>query len=275
MNRSYYDYNVIDPAFPQVVRRDAKGGNSAHLVTKTEFWRVVTALASARPNWWFTLYGYENTNCGVWCDNEDLGELDYDSHSKMFGVASPAIRNTLERKKKRQTKDPKKFLKLVITNVKQTPMFERWEKAASTAFSHLNSISANARSAAWYNLASNQNSLLGFMANHAKEFESFNPAFKSDTFLSKLEKHIEADRLANLTKLHGACLLIKLGGGHYAIRKEDGVWEPCTDSTLPSNLAEPLGALKLMDSETLMHNYGYRHDNDTFIVIPKDDEPCE
>ena len=36
MDRTSYDYNVIDPQFPQLVRRDNKGHNTAERVQRQE-----------------------------------------------------------------------------------------------------------------------------------------------------------------------------------------------------------------------------------------------
>lgn len=281
MDRTSYDYNVIDPQFPQLVRRDNKGHNTAERVQRQEFFRAVTALATSRPDWWFINYGYYGTNCTIWYDGEEIGELDYDDHSENFGLSCPAIRAAFQRKNWMHTKDPKKFLKAVIKNVKPTPLEQQWSQRASGGVSALNTISASGRSGAWYNMVSNQNDLLAFVALHAEQFKSVSPTFKADDFLRNIEVWSDAQRVQKSINDKNAVIVIKLGGGRYSIcragsdtEEDGGEWKPYTDSDLPSNILEPLGIMKLMDKGKLLADYGYRFDDDTFILIPKEPEPC-
>lgn len=274
MDRTTSDYNVISPQFPKVVRKDAKGTNLAHRVTKGAFWKVITALASARPDWWFIYYGYDNSNCRIWYEGEELGLLDYNTVGGKFGITSKSIQKALERKSWIHTKSSKKLLKTAIANLTPTPKEVRWLNSATAAVEKMAHTKANLWSSMWYQLQNTNGEVVRFIAQHSQEFAACSKTFDPVKFEGYFSSYNGIDQVQEVINKGEMLVIIKLGGGHYAIGSGSGDWETYTDADLSSDIAEALGALKLMDNGVVMSKYGYRYDDNTFIVIPRKDETC-
>jgi len=266
MDRIKYDYNVVDPAFPNIFKEDHKGMDTTHRVDFGVNWRFLTALSKARPQWVFTMSGYSGSNTEVWYDREMIGEINYKGDNT-FSYTSRSIRNSRKRGNYAFTKDPKKALKAVLENFVPTPTEVRRRERTQQALSDLSQ-----RSGASTNLTRNwiygQHDALAEFAYTHYDFVSQHIKLPVD-FREKYETRNTWHAVAGDPKRH--LYIINQQDGNYDLCNPDGVWETFRGDELPDDIAEALGVLKLMDNGSVLANYGYRYDADTFIIVPKGD----
>ena len=248
---------------------------------------LIAELSRKQPTWTFVtpiernyrersadglVYFY--ARFAVCVDDEEIGWIDYETNwrdsSKSYEFNSRQLNRKRSRGNSTKTKDLKKAAKIITASFSEMSHSEHIYAAASA----VRTTTAQLKSRRHYHYngleSGSRAEVTQFLRANWANFLASVPAGRREELSTLLEKYDELDGTINISakmSKHGA--FVKLLGDKYIVQDAGGddvhVFK---NDTLPNALRGSIGALKLVNVDTLIPDIGVRSADNSFFVLP-------
>ena len=298
-NLNEWHHTVVVPQRPNVifcthaqnledVRASGFLDNLPNLLNKDV---LLTALAAAKkkPDWKFFIThngGEHSTACSIVHEKELLGSLSLDSfyNSKTYAIdvrmalTSPSIRRGAQRKSHVSSSNPKRILRMLLSECKPTPL----EQQAGVTAMHAATVARQLiEEATTYSVDSNINpTVLYAFLQERKLWDDYTQvalaAGAQPTFAQEVERRtllkVVGDTLATAKTSGKMVVAAPTDSGYYVFGMDTkrGLFNAppvhVLDGHLTDDMRTKLGMLKLASPQTLVPNVGVRLE-DAYALI--------
>ena len=250
---------------------------NAHVDSRME--PLLAELGRKRPQWHFITYRqgtldgsgtYADHTCfRIEEDGEMLGELWIDRNwrtgESSFCMHNDRLRRQRERSGPTKTIHLKKAIKLVLDNYVASTITEIASRAMATVRGAVTSEVSNAAYAFRDCMDSIRPALAEYLVNRPEVMAQVRQLCTKPEKLDKMPEAYEHKKAVDAMQL-GDGVTIITARGKYIATNDGGDLQEYTSDTLPDNVRQGVGMLKLVGPKTLVPGVGMRVDENIFFI---------
>lgn len=245
--------------------------------TQTQLYEVVAALLGTKPNWRFvgTSASFSSgmvvfNEFKVYEDGEYLGMFGVGYHGRDYKIIVNNERINAKRERGRgyKTEEPSKALLAIRKHFYRLGQTERIAKMLDEAKSVLQRES--------HSKAYDTRRALSNLFEHSDEFAKTNLQQYLTQFPQHVNHYEEFERAQEIEMVvdsvkdafdKSESIVVVLDGAHYIVMHGNDT-KTYNNDTLPYDLREKVGLLKLVEDQQMISNVGCRVSADAFVLLP-------
>lgn len=245
--------------------------------TQTQLYEVVAALLGTKPNWRFVATSASHSSgmvvfneFKVYEDGEYLGMFGVGYHGRDYKIIVNNERINAKRERGRgyKTEEPSKALLAIRKHFYRLGQTERIAKILDEARSVLHRDSSSK--------AYDTRRALSHLFGHSDEFARTNLQQYLTQFPQHVSHYEEFERAQEIEMVvdsvkdafdKGESIVVVLDGAHYIVMHGTDT-KTYNNDTLPYDLREKVGLLKLVEDQQMISNVGCRVNADAFVLLP-------